>query len=175
MRLLLCVVFVSVSFANTTFAEEITTQTKKETKKKMERKFTFKAAYNWAETRDVGDGIAVFAKAGTIAGSWSWTFSDGEKGNTHFISASMFRSNPYALVGTIEFSMFELTGNKEDLLYMSYNGISTDYATGVTKIEAAIVGGKGRYKEASGNLIWTSINGFIEEGSGVLVLKPTFN
>ncbi|MDX1960268.1 MAG: hypothetical protein SFU98_16990 [Leptospiraceae bacterium] len=136
-----------------------------------EKKFTFRAAYNWAETRDVGDGITVFSKAGTIAGSWSWSFHDGEKGNTHFISASMFRGNPYALIGTIEFNMFELTGNKEDVLYMSYNGISTDYATGVTKIEATIVGGKGKYKDASGNLKWTSINGFIEDGIGVLYLK----
>ncbi len=171
MKKLFYLFFVILMFTNQTFAEDTIKKSKKEISSKMEKKFTFKAAYNWAETRDAGDGVAVFSKAGTIAGSWSWTFADGEKGNTHFISASMFRSNPYALVGTIEFNMFELTGNKEDILYMSYNGLSTDYATGVTKIEAVIVGGKGRYNEASGNLKWISINGFIDEGSGVLILK----
>lgn len=171
MRKYIFLLILSFSISDFTYAEAAREGLRKEKQVLNEKKFTFKAAYNWADTRDVGDGFAVFSKAGTIAGSWSWSFVDGEKGNTHFLSASMFRGNPYALIGTIEFNMFEMTKNKEDILFVSYNGISTDYATGVTKIEGIIVGGKGKYKDASGNLKWISINGFIEEGSGTLYLK----
>lgn len=65
--------------------------------------------------------MGLIVKSGTIAGSWSWKFENGEKGNTHFISSSAFRSIPYSLTGTIQFNMFELTGKSEDILYLSYD------------------------------------------------------
>lgn len=92
----------------------------------------------------------------------------GKKGI--LISSSSFRSNPYSLTGTIQYNMFELTGNPDDILYVSYDGISSDYITGITKIKAVIIGGKGKYKGAKGQLNWTSINGFIENGKGTISL-----
>jgi hypothetical protein len=77
------------------------------------------------------------------------------------------------LAGVIEFNMFELEGSTPgiDMLYISYNGVSTDYSTGKTIIEATIIGGKGKYDGASGTAKWISINGFIEEGGGIIKLK----
>lgn len=62
----------------------ISAKTYAQTTTKIE--FTFKAAYNWAETRDIIDQeLGLFTKSGTVAGSWSWDFDNGQKGNTHFI------------------------------------------------------------------------------------------
>jgi hypothetical protein len=135
-------------------------------------KFTFRAAYNWADVHKVQSDSS-FAQGGRLVGSWSWDFENGKKGNTHFNSASFFRSTPYLLAGVIEFNMFELEGSAPgtDLLYFSYNGISTDYQTGKTIIEATIIDGKGKYEGASGTAKWISINGFIDEGSGIIKLK----
>lgn len=76
-----------------------------------DHKFEFSAGYNWGETIDVSSPT-VFGRSGLITGSWQWRFANGRKGNTHFRSATVFRSNPYALVGTIELNMWELEGTE---------------------------------------------------------------
>lgn len=152
------VLIIAITSLNTVFAKET-------------KEFSFKAAYNWADTYDVSEA-GNFAKGGRLVGSWSWNFKEGKKGNTHFSSSSFFRLSPYALLGLISFNMWELEGTKpgKDVLLVSYEGISST-PDGVTKIKAKIVGGKGKYKGATGDLKWTSINGFINNGLGKINLK----
>lgn len=136
-----------------------------------EEKFSFSAAYNWADTFDI-TGAGNFAKAGKLVGSWSWKFENGKSGNSHFVSTSFFRLRPYMLSGLIKFNMWEIDNSKpeEDVLHMAYEGISSS-PDGITKIKAIIVGGEGKYKTASGTASWVSVNGFIKEGSGILKLE----
>jgi hypothetical protein len=136
----------------------------------MQRPFTFRAAYNWADTFAV-EAPNNFARGGRLVGSWSWQFADGQRGNTHFTSTSFFRLNPYRLSGLIAFDMWELdrSARGEHRLFVSYEGLSTT-PEGVTTIEAAIVGGTGLYAAASGGVKWVSRNGFIDEGSGALTM-----
>ncbi|NRA66811.1 MAG: hypothetical protein HRU19_20145 [Pseudobacteriovorax sp.] len=157
MKFIFAVVFSSLLF-NQAYAKET-------------QEFTFKAAYNWADTFDLSEA-GNFAKGGKLVGSWSWNFKNGKKGNTHFTSASFFRLKPYILEGLISFNMWELEGSKigEDTLLVSYEGLSST-PNGVTKIRAKIVGGKGKYLGATGELKWTSVNGFIDSGKGTINLK----
>ena len=136
-----------------------------------EEKFSFSAAYNWADTFDIAEA-GNFAKSGRLVGSWSWKFDNLKSGNTHFASTSFFRLEPYILSGLIKFNMWEIDNSERESssLLMSYEGISTT-ADGVTKVKAKIVGGKGKYKNASGTANWTSINGFIKDGTGVIDLN----
>ena len=131
---------------------------------------SFKAAYNWADTFDVASE-GLFTRGGRIAGSWSWRFSDGTQGNSHFVSASFFRLEPYVLAGTIAFNMWEVTraAPGSDILYLAYDGLSST-PDGITEIEGRFTGGRGRYAGATGTLRWTSINGFIDNGEATLLL-----
>jgi hypothetical protein len=138
---------------------------------KTNQPFEFTAAYNWGQLLDSGNAVT-YTRAGVVAGSWQWRFSDGKKGNTHFLAHSFYRSVPNILLGTITFNMHELEGTKagEDELYVAYQGTSFDQDTGTVAVEGLILGGKGKYAGAGGKLSWVSTNGFIERGSGVLKL-----
>ena len=70
------------------------------------------------------------------------------------------------------FNLWEIDNSESESnsLLMVYEGISST-VDGVTKIKAKIVGGKGKYKKASETATCTSINGFINDGTGVINLN----
>ena len=137
----------------------------------IEHKFEFSAAYNWGQVIE-GSNAVTYTRVGVVAGSWQWRFADGKRGNTHFLAQSLYRSNPNLLVGTITFNMFEFERSAPgtDELYMSYEAITFDQDSGSVTVKGRILGGKGKYAGASGDAIWTSVNGFIESGKGTLIL-----
>lgn len=136
-----------------------------------EHPFEFSAAYNWGQKIDSGNPVT-YTRSGSVVGAWQWRFADGRKGNTHFEAQSFYRSQPNVLLGTIVFNMYEMEGSPpdSDALYMVYEATSFDADTGSVSIVAKIIGGKGRYAGAEGRASWVSTNGFIERGTGVLVL-----
>ncbi len=133
--------------------------------------FEFTAAYNWGQLLDSGNPVTN-TRVGVVAGAWQWRFAGGRTGNTHFLAHSLYRSNPNKLMGTITFNMFELEGTAAgaDELYVAYEATSFDGDTGSVSVGATVIGGKGRYDGASGQMHWVSTNGFIERGTGVLQL-----
>lgn len=132
--------------------------------------FEFTAAYNYGPSM-VQNTAVTYTRVGEIVGSWQWRFANGYKGNTHFTAFAFYRSYPEnILIGTIVFNMFELVGEGEDELYMTYEAISRDEAGASVEIEAEIIGGTGKYSGATGNVHWIAVNGFIEKGTGELIL-----
>lgn len=137
----------------------------------MQESFEFTAAYNWGQQADSGNAVT-YTRTGVVAGAWQWRFASGKRGNTHFLAHSFYRSEPNVLIGTITFNMFELEKSAPgtDELYVAYRATSFDSDTGTVDVEGEVIGGKGRYQGATGRMTWSSTNGFIERGTGVLNL-----
>ncbi|MGD1841901.1 MAG: nuclear transport factor 2 family protein [Thermonemataceae bacterium] len=119
----------------------------------------------------------VFAQAGQLTGSWHWEFDNGQKGNTHVNGATANRVlgiGKNELFGTLQINMYELEGTPagQDLLYLAYT--SRKFELEGSKVTIVVIGefigGIGKYKNASGHLKVTSVNGFFEEGAGTIYL-----
>lgn len=120
----------------------------------------------------------VFAQAGQLTGSWHWEFDNGQKGNTHVNGATANRvlsTGENELFGTMQINMYELEGTPagQDLLYLAYT--SREFKVEGSSISIVVVGefigGTGKYKDATGHLKVTSINGFFQEGTGTIYLR----
>ncbi|MEM7548706.1 MAG: nuclear transport factor 2 family protein [Bacteroidota bacterium] len=121
----------------------------------------------------------IFAQAGQLTGSWHWEFDNGQKGNTHINGATANRvlagTGKNELFGTMQINMYELEGTPmgQDLLYLAYTSRVFELEGSSVKIEVdgEFIGGTGKYKNASGHLNLTSINGFFEDGGGTIYLN----
>ncbi|MEM9982088.1 MAG: nuclear transport factor 2 family protein [Bacteroidota bacterium] len=120
----------------------------------------------------------IFAQAGQLTGSWHWEFDNGQKGNTHVNGATANRVlgiGKNELFGTMQINMYELEGTPagQDLLYLAYT--SRKFELEGSKVTIVVIGefigGTGKYKNTSGHLKVTSVNGFFEEGAGTIYLS----
>lgn len=139
--------------------------------------FTLTGAYQLTETFTIhSNDPLVHADAGRIAGAWHLTFEDGTSGSCHVHGAATNRITALqaSLFGTMQLDMFEVTGDRSrtDYLYLAFESsdFEIDNPTIDITVEGHFVGGTGRYIGASGTLRFRSVNGYIAEGSGAIVL-----
>lgn len=142
--------------------------------------FEVTGAYQFTETFTIHSNEPfIHADAGRIAGAWHLKFEDGTSGSCHINGATANRVTPSgaSLFGTMQIDMFEVTGDatRTDMLYLAYesssfeiNGPNVDIV-----VEGEFIGGKGQYTQARGSLRVRSVNGYIEEGSGILFLDQS--
>ena len=140
--------------------------------------FKLTGGYQFANTYKISNKEPfIYAEAGQLTGSFRWEFDDGTSGNTHVNGATANRMVPEgnSLFGTMRINMFELDGSPTDsqLLFLQYT--SSEFKLEGSKVIITVVGqfvgGTGKYEGASGSLELTSINGYIGNGAGTLVLK----
>ncbi len=142
-----------------------------------ELKFQLKGGYQFADSfKIVSDSPFVYAQAGQLTGSFLWEFEDGTTGATHINGATANRITTEGpeLFGMMKINMFEMEGSpaESDLLFLSYEAESFKIdGTKVTiVVKGRFVGGSGKYKDASGELRVVSVNGYINEGNGIIKL-----
>ncbi len=149
-------------------------------------KFKVVGGYQFAEGFSIQNNEPfIFAQAGQLTGSWQWEFENGKKGNTHINGATANRVLPTGqseLFGTMKINMYELEGTaiNQDLLFLSYIApiFKIEGSKVTIRVVAEIIGGVGKYKDASGYLTVTSVNGYFEDGRGEIffnqdITKPT--
>lgn len=139
------------------------------------RDFEVTGGYGFGDRYEIIDPSAeVFALSGSQGGAWEWTFDDGQVGSTHLEISTGFNltSEGMGLTGVVRMDMAQLDGSTPgEYLYLAYEGTEfiEEGAKQTISIAGNFVGGTGRYAGASGTLEATSVNGFIDGGTGELV------
>jgi hypothetical protein len=137
-------------------------------------RFQITGAYSFADTYDImarSDGV--IARAGRLTGSWRLIdIATKASGNAHLNAATALRIVPGeapSLIGTMELAMSEHhnTAPGTDILWLAYEATSFEQIganTTIVRVEGRVVGGRGRYAGAKGDISVVSVNGFIEDG-----------
>jgi hypothetical protein len=136
--------------------------------------FQITGAYSFGDTYDImAPTGGVIARAGHLTGSWRLIdIATKTSGNAHLNAATALRIVPEeapSLMGTMELAMSEHhnTAPGTDVLWLAYEATSFEQRgpnTTIIRVDGRVVGGKGRYAGAKGDLSVVSINGFIEDG-----------
>ena len=136
--------------------------------------FQITGAYSFADTYDVMAPIdGVIARAGRLTGSWRLVdVASGASGNAHLNAATAVRIVPGetpSLMGTMELAMSEHHNSApgSDVIWLAYEASGFEMRgpnTTVITVDGRVVGGRGRYVSATGDLRVVSINGFIDNG-----------
>ncbi len=124
----------------------------------------------------ISQAPSICAQAGRLTGDFLWRFGDGTEARTHVNGAKAIRVTAQGAetISTMKINMFEATGAvpDSDLLYLAYEGgISAGGTTVSVAVKGRFIGGTGRYKGATGEVEPTSLNGFFNNGKGLLNLN----
>lgn len=135
--------------------------------------YAITGGYAFAQPATLSDPEAgLYARAGLLTGAWQLSAADGTRGQLHIEAATavrLARGESPALMGTMVMNMAEFHGTAPgaDALHVAYEA-PVFAATGPTDVritvQGRVVGGRGRYANASGSLLVVSHNGFIEQG-----------